>query len=177
MLLSEYFPDQAERETLAFRYNRIMCNRYLEVLDFINLHYCLMRRSDTEFWREVQRPERINDRLAAKLDFWRRKPVSQFDFEDQFLPGQPESPAPGHGDRRPPIDTGRLFTRSSYEAVMYGMDFLRDECRERYGPGLPRTPVPLRILERLRMAPAKLPKHDAWLQKVVGMREYPASSS
>lgn len=175
VLLTEYFPDQADRDTLAFRYNRIMANRFFEVLDFVNMHYCLTRRTDSEFWREVQRPERINDRLAAKLDFWRHKPVAQVDFEDQYLPGQPMRPAPGNGDTRPPVDTGRLFTRSSYEAVMYGMDFLRAECRERFGPDLPRTPVQRRILERLQMAPGKLPKHDAWLQAVVGMARYPTS--
>ena len=176
VLLTEYFPDQADRDTLAFRYNRIMANRFFEVLDFVNMHYCLTRRTDSEFWREVQRPERINERLAAKLDFWRHKPVAQVDFEDQYLPGQPMRPAPGNGDTRPPVDTGRLFTRSSYEAVMYGMDFLRAECRERFGPDLPRTPVQRRIIERLQMAPGKLPKHDAWLQAVVGMARYPTSS-
>ena len=176
VLLTEYFPDQADRDTLAYRYNRIMTNRFFEVLDFVNMHYCLTRRTDSEFWREVQRPERINERLAAKLDFWRHKPVAQVDFEDQYLPGQPMRPAPGNGDTRPPVDTGRLFTRSSYEAVMYGMDFLRAECRERFGPDLPRTPVQRRIIERLQMAPGKLPKHDAWLQAVVGMARYPTSS-
>jgi tryptophan halogenase len=176
VLLSEYFPDQADRDTLAFRYNRIMANRFFEVLDFVNMHYCLTRRTDTEFWREVQKPDRINDRLAAKLHFWRQKPVAHVDFEDQYFPGQPIRPAPGNGDTRPPVDTGKLFTRSSYEAVMYGMDFLRAECRERFGPDLPRTPVQRRILERLQMAPGKLPKHDAWLQAAVGMARYPISS-
>jgi tryptophan halogenase len=177
VLLTEYFPDQGDRDTLAFRYNRIMSNRFFEVLDFINMHYCLTRRTDTEFWRDVRKPGRINDRLAAKLDYWRQKPVAQVDFEDQYLPGQPTSPAPGDGDTRPPVDTGKLFTRSSHEAVMYGMDFLREECRERYGPELPRTPVQPRILERLRVAPHKLPKHDAWLQQVVGMPRYPTTTS
>jgi tryptophan halogenase len=87
------------------------------------------------------------------------------------------SPAPGGGDTRPPVDTGKLFTRSSYEAVMYGMDFLGEECRERYGSGLPRTPVQQRILDRVRGAPYKLPKHDAWLQQVVGMPKYPTTAS
>ena len=176
VLLTEHFPDQADRDTLAYRYNRIMANRYFEVLDFVNMHYCLTRRTDTEFWREVQKPGRVNDRLAAKLDFWRQKPVAQVDFEDQYLPGQPETPAPGYGDARPPIDTGKLFTRSSYEAVMYGMDFMREEYSARFGPRLPPTPVPQRILERLRLAPGKLPKHDTWLQKMVGMPEYPTTS-
>lgn len=178
VMLSEHFPHRGNTETLAFRYNRLMSNRFYEVLDFINLHYCLTRRNDTPFWREVQRSERINDRLAAKLEFWRNKPVGHADFEDQLLPGQ-QYIAPGAvdilTDRRSPIDTGKLFTRSSYEAILYGMDFMRDECRERYGDDLPQSGMHRRIVERLNMAPKKLPPHDLWLQRCVGMPRYPSS--
>jgi tryptophan halogenase len=178
VLLTEHFPFHGDMETLAFRYNRIMANRFYEVLDFINMHYCLTRRTDTEFWREVQKPERINDRLKAKLEFWRKKPVAHVDFEDQLVPGQPYTVARSSGDfadHRPPIDTGKLFTRSSYEAVMYGMDFLRDECREWYGDDRPQSGVHRRIVERVTLAPKKLPPHDLWLQNVVGMPVYPES--
>jgi tryptophan halogenase len=177
VMLTEHFPFHADMEKLAFRYNRIMSNRFYEVLDFINMHYCLTRRTDTEFWREVRRPERINDRLRAKLDFWRHKPVAITDFEDQYFPGQPWAPRESgvDGDDRPPIDTGKLFTRSSYEAVMYGMDFLRDECSEWYGSERPPSGVHRRIVERLALAPKKLPPHHLWLQRVVGMPEYRAS--
>jgi len=178
VLLTEHFPFHGDMETLAFRYNRIMANRFYEVLDFINMHYCLTRRTDTEFWREVQKPERINDRLKAKLEFWRKKPVAHVDFEDQLVPGQPYTVARSSGDfadHRPPIDTGKLFTRSSYEAVMYGMDFLSDECREWYGDDRPQSGVHRRIVERVTLAPEKLPPHDLWLQNVVGMPAYPAS--
>ena len=85
-------------EPLAFRFNRLMRNRYYEILDFINMHYCLTRRTDTAFWREVGRPERVNDRLRAKLEFWRIKPPSASDFVDQFLPGQADG-SPGAVDR------------------------------------------------------------------------------
>ena len=178
VLLTEHFPFRGHMDKLSFRYNRIMANRFYEVLDFINMHYCLTRRADTEFWREVQKPERINDRLKAKLEFWRRKPVAHVDFEDQLVPGQPyvmRAPAGDSGDHRPPIDTGKLFTRSSYEAVMYGMDFLREECREWYGEGRSQSGVHRRVAERLSLAQSKLPPHDLWLQNVVGMPVYPLS--
>ncbi len=89
-LLAEHFPHRDDMEPLAFRFNRIMEDRYYEILDFINMHYCLTRRADTDFWREVGRPQRTNDRLRAKLDFWRIKPPSVSDFTDQFFPGQAE---------------------------------------------------------------------------------------
>ena len=107
-------------QPLAFRFNRIMANRFYEILDFINMHYCLSRRTDTEFWREIQKPERINDRLKAKLDFWRVKPPSAADFEDQFFPGQPEAGLPSGGvpgDHRSPVDTAGLWGYESYEAI------------------------------------------------------------
>lgn len=178
VMTSEYFPHRGNMEALAFRFNRIMLNRFYEVLDFINLHYCLTRRTDTEFWREVQRPERINDRLKAKLAFWRVKPPSLADFEDQFFPGQTDmSHLPGGlgGDHRGPLDTGGIFTLSSYEAILYGMDFLKEECDQWFGTSRPPSQIPPGIMRRIQFAPSKLPPHDEWLKRVVGMRDFPVS--
>jgi tryptophan halogenase len=178
VMLSEHFPLSDEMEPLAYRFNRIIANRFHEILDFINMHYCLTRRNDTEFWREVQRPERINDRLKAKLDFWRIKPPSPADFEDQFFPGQPNTPLPSgglHGDHRTPVDTSGVFSLSSYEAILYGMDFLKAECDQWFGPDRPASQVAAGIQEKLRVAPHSLPPHDLWLKRVVGMPEYPVS--
>ena len=174
-LLAEHFPNTDDMAPLAFRFNRIMANRFYEILDFINMHYCLTRRTDTEFWREVRRPERINDRLQAKLDYWRIKPPSMSDFIDQVFPGQPVgqlvSGGPS-GDNRYPIDSGRLWNHHSYMAILYGMDFLREECREWYGENRPRPAVHRKVLDTISAAPGKLPPHDAWLKRMVGMADY-----
>ncbi|MEX2496696.1 MAG: tryptophan halogenase family protein [Woeseia sp.] len=175
VMLSEHFPWGEDMAPLAFRFNRIMANRFYEILDFINMHYCMSRRGDSEFWQEVVRPEHITDRLAAKLDFWRRKPPSNIDFEDQFFPWQHDTPLPTAGiagDHRAPVDTGRLFTRSSYEAVLYGMDFMSEEYRRQYGTSRPRSSMHRQVAERLSLAPQKLPAHDVWLQRVLGMPRY-----
>lgn len=176
VMLTEHFPYGGDMEPLAYRFNRILANRFHEVLDFINLHYCLTRRTDTEFWREVQRPERIGDRLRAKLEFWRVKPPSLADFEDQLFPGQPNVPlATGGypGDHRSPIDTAGIFTLSSYEAILYGMDFLNAECNQWFGSNRPPPIVPSTILSRLQAAPHKLPTHETWLRQIAGMPAYP----
>jgi len=174
-LLAEHFPYTDNMAPLAFRFNRITANRFYEILDFINMHYCLTRRTDTEFWREIRRPQRINDRLRAKLDYWRIKAPSVSDFEDQFFPGQAAvaldlGSAPG--DNRPPIDTGRLWNHFSYQAILYGMDFLRDECREWYGENRPRPAVLKQVLDAIATGPDKLPPHDVWLKQMVGMADY-----
>ena len=176
VMLAEHFPFDDDMAPLAYRFNRIMANRFYEILDFINMHYCLTRRDDTEFWREVQKPERINDRLRAKLDFWRIKMPSASDFTDQRIPGQADQPLPSAGlpgDHRPPVDTAGIFGLESYEAILYGMDFLAAECDEWFGKDRPKTQVPGFIIDRLRRAPQGLQPHDAWLRQVVGMRDYP----
>jgi tryptophan halogenase len=176
ILLQEHFPYRDEdMEAMAFRANRVMATRYHEILDFINLHYCLTQRTDTEFWREVQKPERIVPRLKAKLDYWKLKPPSAVDFMDQFMPGMSSEvtgAADFPGDRRPLVDTGGLWNHQSYECILYGMDFLADEYRERYGNDRPKPRVAQAVLDRLRAAPSKLPPHDIWLQRVVGMENY-----
>jgi len=174
-LLVEHFPHGDDFEPLAFRFNRIMQNRFFEILDFINMHYCLTRRTDTEFWREVGRPERINDRLQAKLDYWRIKPPSVSDFVDSFFPGQVDNRlASGNtsGDNRCPIDTGRLWNHLSYEAILYGMDFLRDECDEWFGESRPRPAIHKKVLDAVNTARDKLPPHDVWLRRMVAMPDY-----
>jgi tryptophan halogenase len=174
-ILSEHFPYGDEMEPLAFRFNRLMQNRYYEILDFINMHYCLTKRTDTEFWRETGRPTRINDRLKAKLDFWRIKPPTSSDFVDQVFPGQAlvMSTSGDHSfDRRGPIDTGRLWNHHSYEAILYGMDFLRDECDEWFGKNRPRPAVHSQVLDAIDNAQKKLPLHDVWLRRVAGMASW-----
>ena len=178
VMLAEHFPYDDDMEPLATRYNRIMANRFYEILDFINMHYCLTRRSDTDFWREVHKPERINDRLAAKLEYWRSKPPSASDFVDQRIPGQSPAPLPDAGlpgDHRPPVDTAGLFGLESYEAILYGMDFLAEECDAWFGKDRPRTSVPGHVIEHLRIAPRALPPHALWLKHAVGMPDYPLS--
>lgn len=176
VMLTDHFPQRTDYSAMAYRFNRIMLNRFYEILDFINLHYCLTRRNDTEFWREVQKPDRINDRLKAKLEFWRVKPPSPADFEDQRFPAQSLEPFP-HGDGpmddRAPIDTGGIFTLSSYEAILYGMDFLHAECDRWFGPSRPQTKVQPNIERRVQMAGQRLPPHDVWLKRVTGMQDFP----
>ncbi len=175
VMLAEHFPHHGQMETLAFRYNRIIANRFHEILDFINLHYCLTRREDTPFWREVRQPERVTDRLRSKLEFWRSKPPGLADFEDQWLPGQADAALPSGGlpgDHRGPVETGGVFGLSSYEAILYGMDFLREECDQWFGARRPATEVPAAILNRIVQARQCLPTQDLWLQQACGMPNF-----
>lgn len=184
VLLAEHFPWRREdQEMLAARYNRLMTNRYYEILDFINMHYCLTKRTDTEFWRTVQEREHITDRLQAKFDYWRRKPPSPHDFQDQnfaAMLGQDASALPPIGsglqDARAPVDTGGLWNHESYECILYGMEFLQKECDQWFGERRPPTQVNPAILQRLQMARQMLPPHELWLQQALGMQDYPKAA-
>lgn len=175
VLLAEHFPHGEAWQPLAMRVNRIMSNRFYEILDFINMHYCLTRRSDTDFWKEVARPERINPRLQAKLNYWRIKPPSAQDFEDQFFPGCPSDAQADDshgGDSRPAVDTAGLWNHESYECILYGMDFMGDHFAETLGDTRPPPVIPEHVAARVRAAPQKLPPHEIWLKKKLGMKNY-----
>ncbi len=176
--LAEHFPFQSEAmEQLAFRYNRILSNRYYEILDFINMHYCMTQRSDSPFWLEVQKPEHITERLKAKLAFWKLKPPSSFDFEDQSfstLRESPDSRLDINIDPRPAVDTAGLWNHESYECILYGMDFLKTEYARKNGMKLPQTRISSHLLNRLQEAKSKLPPHEIWLKEKMNMDSYVA---
>jgi tryptophan 7-halogenase len=173
VLLAEHFPWRDEMsEQAARRYNRIMQNRYYEILDFINMHYCLTKRTDSLFWREVQKPERINARLAAKFDYWRNKPPTPQDYQDPAFWGGPTGIQDADGLSFPAVDTGELWNHESYECILYGMDFLRNESEMWYGKNRPVPHVHPAILMRLKMARQKIPPHAVWLQHILGMQQY-----
>lgn len=144
--LAEHFPFGQEMQRLADRFNRIMANRYDEVLDFVNMHYCLSRRDDTEFWREVQQESHITDRLRAKFDFWKIKPPSASDFDDQF----------------------RLFSHQSYEYILYGMDFFQGGYRERFAGEQQAAQLLPHVAKVVEAARSRLPRHEQWLASECG---------
>lgn len=179
--LAELFPYKDEdMKSLAFRFNRIISNRYYEILDFINLHYCLTRRNDTTFWREVQKPERINDRLKAKLEHWRMKAPSQSDFEDQSFYGYNYNRDVRNDeevDDRPPVDTGSLWNHSSYEAILFGMDFRGPEFEKHFGKTRKPASVVDFVIQAIQNAPKALPPHHIWLHHALGMKAWEINSS
>ena len=175
--LAEHFPRTTDDLLpMAFRYNRIMSNRYFEILDFINMHYCLTRRDDTEFWRDVQKDDHITDRLQAKLEFWQRKMPTLSDFSDQAFYGfEFDRNIPANDpelDQRPPVDCAGLWNHASYEAILFGMDFRGPEFEKRFG-GNRKPSVPLQyVVNAIQAAPSQLPPHHVWLHQRLGMPKW-----
>ncbi|VAW01520.1 Tryptophan halogenase, partial [hydrothermal vent metagenome] len=98
--LGEMLPyAKADTTVIAKSFNRQMDGIYDEVLEFLNLHYCLSTRTDTDFWREVQKPEHVLDGLAEKLELWKLKPPGDMDFSSPL----------------------QLFSLQSHEYILFGM--------------------------------------------------------
>ena len=178
VLLAEHFPtNRDDMAAHAFRVNRIVSNRYYEVLDFINLHYCLTRRTDTDFWREMQKPNRINDRLKAKLEHWARKAPSRSDFDDQSFYGYNYDRSVQNDpeiDARAPVDAAGLWDHTSYEAILFGMDFRGQEFALRGNARLPSRPANA-VIETIQAGAKALPPHHIWLHRALGMKPWPVA--
>ncbi|WP_044560521.1 tryptophan halogenase family protein [Azospirillum sp. B4] len=104
VLLTSLFPWAGDMATAARQFNHIMNQRYERALDFLKLHYCLTRRTDTAFWRDNTDAATIPDTLHDLLDRWRHRPPEGLDFDLN-------------------LDT---FSEASWQFVLYGMGYQTD---------------------------------------------------
>ncbi|GAA6138797.1 tryptophan 7-halogenase [Arenicella sp. 4NH20-0111] len=85
-------------ESAANRFNQKMDYHWLQIVDFLKLHYVLSER-DEPYWRESRNPDSIPDSLTDYLNVWKYR-------------------SPWHQDA-PRID--ELFSSASFQFVLYGM--------------------------------------------------------
>ena len=100
-LVGYLFPFNGETEAVARTFNRLMRERYERVADFIKLHYCLTRRTDSAFWTDNADPRSIPPTLQDKLAMWRSRPPHRLDF----------------------VADVEMYPTSSWQYVLYGMEF------------------------------------------------------
>ena len=104
VLLANLFPWAGDIATAARQFNNIMRQRYEGCADFLKLHYCLTERRDTPFWRDNIDPNTISESLKELLDRWKHRPPDVVDFNPNTA----------------------TFHHSSWQFVLYGMDFKTD---------------------------------------------------
>lgn len=120
MIRDELPRNRAMMDFVAREFNEKFLYRWERVIDFLKLHYVLSRR-EGEYWEAQRHPDSIPESLAQKLQLWRHRPPSLYDF-----------------DR-----VGEVFPSASYQYVLYGMGFHtepratakaseRDDVIERY---------------------------------------------
>jgi tryptophan halogenase len=71
------------------------------IFDFIQLHYCISDRRDTQFWRDVTENVALSDLLKERLEMWQYSIPQRTDFASTF----------------------DFFHTESYLSVLYGMDY------------------------------------------------------
>jgi hypothetical protein len=83
----------------AAAFNQQMARQWAQVEEFLQLHYVLSQRDDSEYWRAVRNESAILPDLRDKLKTWARRPAWHQD-------------APRYDE---------LFPAASYQYVLYGM--------------------------------------------------------
>lgn len=144
--LIRYFPVGGLNAADIAAYNVHFKTLYEEIRDFVVAHYCVSRRTDSAFWREVVKPERIPDSLKARLDAWSRR-----------VPGMQELGGAG------------LFALDSYFYVLFGMgwtppDAVRWAGLTEHG----RSDLRPMLTQARARALADLPDHTAFIRQQYG---------
>lgn len=93
--LLEHFPDRSFDQANIDAYNARVIEEFEAIRDFIVLHYCLVQRGDTEFWRYC-RSMAIPDSLRERIELYR-------------------------GTGRIRIRSGELFTDLSWFYILEGL--------------------------------------------------------
>lgn len=157
--LVDYFPPTEKMSLAAKQFNDAMNDSYVDIIDFIKLHYALSRRTDTDFWIDNRRDETLTDTLRDKLESWRYR-----------VPGLLEFSA-----------NANIFGLAGHLQVLYGMDYLPDladqEHRFRRWPEARQRSLELDSIARGGLA--ALPDHRALVDTAysTGFRKAPARGS
>jgi len=69
--LTTFFPDRTFPDALAKRYNELVEDVYLQIRDFVVMHYVTTQREDTPYWRFIRHDLQIPDTLADALQAWK----------------------------------------------------------------------------------------------------------
>lgn len=87
--LQHYLPTQDFEPELAAAYNRQVAQVFEEVRDFVQLHYHLNNRQDTEYWKTARDGMKLSERLQENLKVWRHTTPEVLDLDSAYLFSSP----------------------------------------------------------------------------------------
>lgn len=146
--LADYFPTNGGFEPLSKHFNRLLHAVYDNIIAFVKLHYCLTKRTDTEFWRANTDPATIPDVLKESLELY---PYLTPPSKNPLFPTPFAQP-------------------TSFQFILYGMDY-RPQAVSGHGSYYPDQKAKeyfdhVRI--RRGQALAGLPTHNELIRHMVG---------
>lgn len=101
-LIAKLLPDyRADMECRSQQINRRVEYIWERVVDFIQLHYFISDRKDSDFWRDCTETTNVSDVLRERLLLWKSYVPTYYDFSADI----------------------ELFQCESFLAVLYGMDY------------------------------------------------------
>lgn len=101
-IIAKLLPDyQEDIEARAQQVNRRVESIWEKVIDFIQLHYFISDRRDSEFWRDCTEATKISAALSERLSLWKQSAPSHYDFAAEI----------------------EFFQKESFLSVLYGMDY------------------------------------------------------
>lgn len=102
-LFARNFPRMQEDVTALSDYcNRVVSYSWERVIDFVQLHYCISDRDDSDFWRDNTHSTALSDTLKERLAMWKINHPKKTDFFSRF----------------------DLFDVDNYLFVLYGMKYI-----------------------------------------------------
>ncbi|MCP8900065.1 tryptophan halogenase family protein [Gilvimarinus xylanilyticus] len=100
MIRDELPKNREMMDLVARNFNSKFLYRWERIIEFLKLHYLLSQREEG-YWKTHRQPATIPSHLEEKLQLWRYRPPSEYDF-----------------DRK-----DEIFSSASYQYVLYGMGF------------------------------------------------------
>lgn len=104
MIRDEMPLDRAAMTVVAERFNQKFLYHWERIIDFLRLHYVLTQRTDSDYWRDAAKVEKIPQSLQNLLTLWRYRPPQINDL----------------------AHIEEIFPSASYLYVLYGMGFRSD---------------------------------------------------
>ena len=95
---------------VAKQFNTKLNHHWLQIVDFLKLHYVLNQREDQAYWRDHLDSNNIPDSLSEALEVWKYR-----------TPWQQDAPR-----------SDELFSSASYQYVLYGMGYKTQQSSVEY---------------------------------------------
>ncbi|RYY03643.1 MAG: tryptophan 7-halogenase [Gammaproteobacteria bacterium] len=143
-ILARNFPRNSENiEVLSGYCNKVLSYAWERVIDFVQLHYCISDRDDSDFWQENINSTSLSEILHERLEMWKLNHPKKIDFFSQF----------------------DLFNVDNYLFVLYGMKYLtRVPPISTYEAGVSKAQF-AQVKQRSEQLAKELPSHREWLSK------------